>query len=187
MKLIFIRHGATHGNTERRYIGRTDEELCETGILTLREKSYPPADVLYTSPMKRCLKTGEIIYPNLKPIVVNDFRECDFGVFEGKNYAELNGREDYQKWIDSGGTMAFPGGEDPADFKKRCVRAFVELAKTFEEDKTAAFAVHGGTIMSIFEAFEDSRDYYRWQAKNACGYVVEWYPDKRKIEVREEL
>ena len=40
-RLILIRHGATAGNLQRRYIGRTDEPLCEAGIqqvLALREQ-----------------------------------------------------------------------------------------------------------------------------------------------------
>ena len=32
-EIILIRHGATAGNLERRYIGRTDEPLCEQGRL----------------------------------------------------------------------------------------------------------------------------------------------------------
>ena len=32
MKVILIRHGATMGNQEKRYIGITDEALCDTGI-----------------------------------------------------------------------------------------------------------------------------------------------------------
>ena len=28
MKIVLIRHGATKGNLEKRYIGRTDEDLC---------------------------------------------------------------------------------------------------------------------------------------------------------------
>ena len=35
----------------------------------------------------------------------------NFGSFEGKTYFDLNGNEDYQRWIDSGGTLPFPGGE----------------------------------------------------------------------------
>ena len=30
--LLFIRHGATAGNLEKRYIGSTDEPLCDIGI-----------------------------------------------------------------------------------------------------------------------------------------------------------
>ena len=36
-----------------------------------------------------------------------------------------------------------------------------------------AFVVHGGTIMSILEAFaEEKKNYYDWQVKNGCGYVA---------------
>lgn len=41
MKLIFIRHGKTAGNLERRYIGRTDEPLCDEGIAEILEKNIP--------------------------------------------------------------------------------------------------------------------------------------------------
>ena len=43
-EILLIRHGKTAGNLEGRYIGsRTDESLCEAGILGLKEKEYPPA------------------------------------------------------------------------------------------------------------------------------------------------
>ena len=32
IELLFIRHGATEGNLRRRYIGRTDEPLCEAWV-----------------------------------------------------------------------------------------------------------------------------------------------------------
>ena len=39
--------------------------------------------------------------------MVEDFRECDFGAFDGKSYAELNGVPDYQHWVDSDGMGDF--------------------------------------------------------------------------------
>jgi bisphosphoglycerate-dependent phosphoglycerate mutase len=32
MKIVLIRHGATAGNIEKRYIGITDDDLCAFGI-----------------------------------------------------------------------------------------------------------------------------------------------------------
>lgn len=45
-----------------------------------------------------------------------DFRECDFGIFEGKNYEELKENRDYQRWLDSGGVLPFrmERGERPS-------------------------------------------------------------------------
>ena len=64
MKLIFIRHGKTAGNLERRYIGRTDEPLCDEGIAEILGKEYHDADIVVASPMKRCVQTAELIYPH---------------------------------------------------------------------------------------------------------------------------
>lgn len=170
MKTVLIRHGKTAGNLEGRYIGgRTDESLCEAGIAELKQRSYPDVSRVWVSPMKRCLETAAILYPHLKPEVIEDFRECDFGAFENLCYAQLNGRADYQRWIDSGGEMPFPGGESQADFARRCVRAFDSL----QRDDDCALIVHGGTVMAIMEAYARPRGrYYDFQVQNGRGYIL---------------
>ena len=114
VKITWIRHGMTQANGEHRYLGKTDEPLSETGIRLLQEKkkeyfSSPP-EFLYTSPMKRCVQTAELLFER-KPILIPEWKEMDFGQFEGKNYEELTDDPCYQKWIDSNGTLPFPGGE----------------------------------------------------------------------------
>ena len=75
MKWILIRHGQTQGNLEHRYIGcRTNEPLCREGIASLQGKSYPPAAKVFGSPMKRCLETAVLLYPDVPTEVVEDFR-----------------------------------------------------------------------------------------------------------------
>ncbi len=171
MKWILIRHGQTQGNLEGRYIGcRTDESLCEQGMAALQAREYPPAAKVYASPMKRCLETAEILYPGVPVEIVDDFRECDFGVFENKNYAELNGREDYQAWIDSGGEMPFPGGESREAFAQRCAAAFDAILK---QQTDCALVAHGGTIMAIMERFARPRGaYFDFQVRNGGGFVL---------------
>ena len=66
MKIIFIRHGQTKGNEEKRYIGRTDESLSQKGIEEIKNRLYPDADTVWVSPMKRCVETAKIIYPDSK-------------------------------------------------------------------------------------------------------------------------
>ena len=173
MNWILIRHGKTRGNLEKRYIGcRSDESLCPEGAAELEQRVYPSAGQVFASPMQRCLETAEVLYPGLPVQVVPDFRECDFGEFEGKNYAELNGREDYQAWIDSGGELPFPGGESRETFSARCLNAFAELQKKAPRDD-CALVVHGGTIMAIMEAFARPRgSYYDFQVPNGCGYIL---------------
>lgn len=168
-KLIFIRHGATAGNLEKRYIGRTDEPLCDLGISQiqkLKELDFQ-IDQLYVSPMLRTKQTAEILFPQIPQIEVPDFRETDFGIFEGKTYAELSDCPEYQAWLDSNCLGPIPGGESVSDFKNRCCEAFREVMAAIPENTTTAFVVHGGTIMAILEAYaHPKRDFYQYSLKN---------------------
>lgn len=170
MSVLLIRHGLTQGNLEHRYIGcRTDEPLCEAGVEALKRGYYPPVRRVLVSPMLRCLQTAAILYPRIQPERVPDFRECDFGRFEGKSYAELSGDPAYQAWIDSGGALPFPEGEDRAAFIARSVRAFESIPDLWQGD-TAVIA-HGGTLMAIMQAYaRPKRDYFDYQVKNGQGF-----------------
>jgi alpha-ribazole phosphatase len=172
MKINFIRHGKTQGNIEKRYIGKTDEPLLEMAKDELNRVMYPECDLVYASPMLRCIQTAELIYPNRNINVIDDFREIDFGMFEGHNYAELSDNPLYQKWIDSYGKMDFPDGEGIEHFKNRNVCAFKKIIENIDCN-TISLVVHGGTIMAILEYFEESHDYYKWQAANGCGYICD--------------
>lgn len=196
--ITLIRHGSTAGNLQRRYIGTTDEALSPAGREFLENRksagNYPKAVRVITSPMQRCLETAEILYPDVIPEVYPEFRETDFGAFEGKTYEEL--MEDnslqslYQKWLDSGGTMAFPEGESMEQMKQRCVAGFERLLATLQSD--AVIIAHGGTIMSLLQMYATPwRDYYDYQCANGAGYLcrLELTGDNRllRMEIEKEI
>ena len=90
--------------------------------------------------------------------------------FEYKNHQELSADPRYQAWIDSGGLLPFPGGEDRDAFCARCRAAFQALLDGPWEGR-AALVVHGGTIMAILSGFaHPRRDYFDYQVKNGRGY-----------------
>lgn len=181
MRVYLIRHGVTKGNLEHRYVGSTEEVLlpeADEPLLSLKkrlEKDGCRKSHLLVSPMLRCRQSAEILFPGEKQTVVEDFRECDFGTFEYKNYEELNGKADYQRFLDSMGEAPFPGGESKKEFSKRCSSAFEgELRKLMSEEAEVVFVVHGGTIMAVLDRFsEPHRDYYDWQIGNAEGFRAE--------------
>ena len=177
MELILIRHLKTPGNEKRQYIGSTDEDLSEQEVLNFKKKckqaSYPQVQQVIISPMKRCVQTAELIYPKNQITQEVLLKECDFGIFEGKTYEELKDREEYQAWLDSGGTIAFPEGEEQKEFRLRCVRGMLcQVDRLCKENvESAAFVVHGGTIMAVLEQLaEDQKDFYHWQVENGGGY-----------------
>lgn len=184
-EIILIRHGKTFGNTLGRYIGITDEELCPEGreeLAALRERgqyrSIRP-DLVYVSPLRRCRQTAELLFPGVPQEICRDLRECDFGEFENKNYKELSGNPAYQAWVDSGGTLPFPGGESREAFQERCRVEFARVLRALKRQagSNAVFVVHGGTIMSILSAYapQGAADpFYRWQVKNGEGWRALW-------------
>lgn len=186
MKIFFIRHGKTAGNLEKRYIGKTDEALCDIGIDEIKKSRYPDAEIVICSPMKRCIQTADIIYPDKKAVLYNDLKECDFGDFEGKNYTELSANNDYLKWLESMGKMPFPNGESHEHFTNRCVNDFEKSIDDFKSYEKIAYVVHGGTIMSVLEKFAvPKKSFYDFQVRNGGGYICEY--SGGKIQIIEEF
>ena len=182
MNINFIRHGKTCGNLEKRYIGRTDEPLCEAGTDELKSIVYPDCERVVASPMKRCLQTAELIYPDKKIVTYDDLRECDFGDFEGKNHIELSENEAYLKWLGNDGLGVFPNGEDSTGFRERCVSGFLEAVNDNKSVNTISFVVHGGTIMSILEKLAlPHKGFYDRMTENGHGFITVF--DEKNIRI----
>lgn len=183
--IVFIRHGKTSGNLEKRYIGgKSDEPLCPQGIAELlkyKDKGYYPAvDRVVSSDMQRCLQTANLLYTSQGIVSFSGLRECDFGLFEGKNYEELKDCRDYQCWLDANGTIPFPEGENPNDFRRRSQRTFLEVISCLSDGQSCAIICHGGTIMAVLDKFSSPhRDFYNWQVKNGLGYCMVFDTERR--------
>ena len=194
LKIWLIRHGMTEGNRYQRYIGVTDEPLCE-GRELLGKFTYPKPQAVFVSPLKRCLETAAILFGDPKVRIIDQLAECDFGEFENKNYQELDGNEHYQSWIDSGGLLPFPGGESREEFKRRNVTGFQKAVNGCLRNgiSLAALVVHGGTIMNVMEEYADEdRSFYDWHVQNGKGYEVEidpelWKKGRKFLHVIREL
>lgn len=186
MNIALIRHFATKGNLERRYIGTTDEGICLDTVNAGR--TYPEVQTVIASPKRRCIETARFIYGR-EPYLCEAFRECDFGLFENRNYEELKDEPSYQKWLDSMGKDPFPEGESAEAFKERCQEGFCRCVDELIEQKmeSVAMVVHGGTIMAVMEAYGVPRKaFYDRQAGNGEGYLVsvceeEWKQGIRKV------
>ncbi|HIY29331.1 MAG TPA: histidine phosphatase family protein [Candidatus Mediterraneibacter avicola] len=209
MEVIFIRHLPTPGNEKKQYIGRTDEVLSSGSVTSFHKKRemylksqkegkyppfYPPAEMIVASPMKRCVQTAELIYPGQKIVTEPELRECDFGRFEGKTYEELKDDPAYIAWLESGGVLAFPEGEDQETFRSRCVEGVCRWLKkgAAEKKRSIAFVVHGGTIMAALHRLaEGEHSFYDWQTGNGRGFLAlaaedEWQAGREILrEIRE--
>jgi len=94
-RLILARHGQTVWHSENRYAGVSDVDLTELGkrqaaALADWSRLHRP-DAVYVSPIRRARETAA---PTLAALgmdgtVIDDLREVDFGVGEGRTMAEL--------------------------------------------------------------------------------------------------
>ena len=195
IKLWLIRHGKTEGNKLARYIGTTDEPLCQEGIEFLKKMDYPKVQEIYVSPLRRCVQTAAILFPGEPVHIIEELSECDFGEFENKNYKELDGNADYQAWVDSNGMLPFPGGESREEFRNRNLRGFEKVVTSCIRSHVTevALVVHGGTIMNIMEEYTDiQKQFYEWHVKNGGGYEVEldenmWKNGRKQLKLKSSI
>ncbi len=173
-RVLFIRHGATPGNEEKRYIGRTDECLSELGIqqaLSIWDRQFQP-NFLFVSPARRTIQTAELAFPGAFYVEEPGLWETDFGIFEGKTAQELSGDSRYQAWVDSNCTAPIPQGESIDDFKARCVEAFQRCMSTVPDGRSVAFVIHGGAIMAVMEALaQPKKSFYDYHIPNGKWMV----------------
>ena len=60
----------------------------------------------------------------------------DFGIFEEKNYKDLENSKEYDAWLATHCTSKIPDGEDKAGFSKRSIDAFLKcLAEGEDQDE----------------------------------------------------
>lgn len=123
-KLFLIRHGETEWNKNMKVQGRTDIELSSEGLrqaaLLAKRLSKEKIDVIYSSSLKRALKTSEIIAAN-KQCDINEsdkYHEICYGPWEGLTIKEI--KEKYSEHFKM-------YREDPANFNLQGAETFIDL------------------------------------------------------------
>lgn len=93
MGIYIIRHGQTELNSRQALQGRSDYPMNEAGVAQaeaaakrLRGIGF---DYVFTSPLRRAVRTAEIVAPGVPPIVDRRLIEMDYGPYEGADLREL--------------------------------------------------------------------------------------------------
>lgn len=186
----FIRHGEIAETQNGAYIGVTDVSLSDKGRAELNELDknyrYPYAPVLFSSPLKRCLETCEIIYPDSTPITVDELSEINFGLWEGKTAEQLKDDELFKKWLSGDTSVKPPEGESSADFTRRVCLMFQKIVDGLVSTghTEAVIVTHGGIIMTLMAVYGlPQAKPFEWACDSGCGYSIRvtpmlWQKDK---------
>ena len=128
-ELVLVRHGETVGQSSIRLYGSTDIPLSPIGEAQLGRAAAALSPHAFTrvltSPLQRARRSAEIVLAaQCQPAaleVVDDFREIDFGAWEGWTYAEAEARDPdgYRRWHSEGTAFTYPNGESRSAFHAR--------------------------------------------------------------------
>lgn len=173
MKLYLIRHGETDWNASKRLQGTTDIALNEKGE-ELAKKTCAgmadiPLDLIFTSPLKRAVRTAELVRGkrNIPILAEERIREICFGDYEGLVHQGENCNipdPAFQNFFEHPESYPTPpNGESLESLMKR-TGEFLEELKNREElkGKNILLSSHGAAVRALLANMERSDVAHFW-------------------------
>lgn len=181
MRLYLIRHGQTRWNIEGKIQGKTDIPLNETGLCQAGclAKAMERSDIsaVYSSALKRARQTAERLAEEkgLPVHLMEELREVDFGLWEGKTWSEIE--RDYPKdfagWSKNPVETGPTGGEQREDCQARCRKAVEQILSGPES--AVAIVAHGGILVYVIDyLLRNQTEKQEIIVRNASISVVEY-------------
>lgn len=123
---------------------------------------------VHSSPLQRCRKLAELLFPQTPIQFHNDLKEISCGDWELKNWDDI-AKEELQPWMDDFVNVRIPNGENYVQLHARSTVLFDRLIS----NEPAVIFTHGGVIRSILSYITDTplRESFDAFSLN-CGCVV---------------
>ena len=186
--IMLIRHGDTDWNVEEIFRGHVDIELNEIGIkqaeLLAKYLEGVPIKAVYSSPLKRALKTAEIIADrhNIGVMCSQELVDFDYGGWQGLSHDTVkdNYKALYDEWLKNPHLVKIPKGESLDDVRKRAVSLLDRVTAMYEG--TVALVSHRVIHKVIICALLGLDNSHFWNIKlDTCGITTFVYQDKRFV------
>jgi len=182
---LLLRHGETPMSVQKRYAGRSDVPLTDTGVLQAAAAAKRLASagigVIVTSPLLRATQTAqEVAEVTGAPVVTDEgFRETDFGAWDGLTFAEVRQRwpADVTAWL-ADPAVAPPGGESLVEVGARVTEALHRVL-TGNQQQTILIVSHVTPIKTLVAAalLAPPAALYRMHLDVAALCEIDWYAD----------
>lgn len=189
--IILIRHGDTDWNVEEIFRGRVDVELNENGIkqaqLLAKYLEDMPVKEIYSSPLKRALKTAEIIAcpHNADIIPSNELIDFDYGEWQGLSHDKVKNQYKtlYEEWLKSPQVVRMPKGESLDDVRKRAVSLINQVIARHQG--IIALVSHRVILKVVICALLGLDNSHFWNIRvDTCGITIFNYEMGRFILTR---
>jgi len=154
-RIVMVRHGETAGESSVRFHGSADVPLSDEGRAQLRASGRrlrgEVFELVVASNLSRSWEGAAIVAGNAPVRLEPDFREVDFGRWEGLTAEEIRASDPvaYEDWQSGREGFEFPGGEPRSDFRARVARGLQRLRESGVE--SVLLVGHKGVIRTIVE------------------------------------
>jgi broad specificity phosphatase PhoE len=153
-QLVLVRHGETDGQSSLRFHGSADVDLSAEGRAQMQRVAAELVrvpDVVVASPLKRSWRAATIAGKGAPVRLEADFREIDFGRWEGLTKGEIQARDPvlYEDWQRHAPGFEYPGGELRGAFRGRVQRGLERLLG--EPARDGLLVLHKGVIRTVVE------------------------------------
>ncbi len=153
--LLFIRHGLTDWNAEKRWQGHADVPLNETGRTQANALGHRladwPIERIISSDLQRCAQTAQAIathHPHIDLTYDPIWRERDVGDFSGLTFGEI--REQFPEiWANSQRGMLNPPNAEPYEALRHRAMTAYEQVLAAHTGQTVAIVTHGGILHTL--------------------------------------
>ena len=183
-ELFFIRHGETEANANIKFTGRYDSLLTEKGIIQAemckKFVSGVDYDCIFSSPLKRAIKTAEVVNVKGKPIIIDErLYELDGGIWNGLYYSEVkkNYPDLFSVYKNDLDNFKAINGESVKEVLLR-LKDFIDFVKSDYSGKKVCIVSHAICIRTIFAYFMNKRVQDIDFPTNASVSVLKYDNDK---------
>jgi broad specificity phosphatase PhoE len=187
-QIILARHGETEWNVEETFRGRIDIELNETGLrqaeLLAEYLGNLKIDAVYSSPLRRALKTAEMIasHHKLDVEIAPGLIDFDYGKWQGLPHQEVKDRykELYGKWLKNPHQVKMPDGESLNDVRERALSVVDDVVAKYEG--TVVLVSHRVVNKVLICALLGLDNSHFWNIRqDTCGITTFTYANERFI------
>ena len=189
--IMLIRHGETDWNVEEIFRGGIDIELNETGIkqaqLLAKYLADVPITATYSSPLRRALKTADIIvsYHSVSIEIAPELTDFDYGEWQGLSHGVVKERykELHNEWLRSPHLVRMPNGESLDDVRERAMGLIQQAIAKHEG--TVALVSHRVVNKVLICALLGLDGSHFWNIKlDTCGLTTFTYEDESFVLTR---
>jgi alpha-ribazole phosphatase len=191
-RLYLVRHGQVADGHTDRYHGHNDIGLSTKGVQQFEALAAELEPVslkgVYASDLTRAMRGAKIISRGreIEPQIIPEFREVNFGEWEGLNFTEISERYpvELEARFRDLSNFRIPGGESLMDVRARALPRLSDLVQQHEGETFVIVAHAGVNRVILSEALGLPLDYlFRLDQNYGCLNVIDYFPDMAVVRL----